>query len=1103
MQDKTNILLNKLDSFIRKYYKNLLIKGALLAGALLVIIFLVFIISEYFGYFGQTVRMAMFFLFIAGTVFILAKYIFIPIAGFLRIGKHISHQQASRIIGDHFPEVKDHLLNTLQLSEISKTRKSELLIASINQRTDELTPIPFNTAIDFKGNKKYVKYTAIPVGLLLVMVMTAPTSITEPTKRIVKYKEHFERPLPYSIILENQKLEVIKQENFTIKVSASGEEIPKQLYVKTDNSKFRMNSLAKGLYTYQLRNVNKNISFSIANNQYESERYELKVLPRPTILNFEINLEYPDYTKKKDETMKNKGDLIVPEGTEAEWNFFTRDTRSILVRLNDEENTIETENSNRFTLKQQLTKNGSYTIKTSNEYLESRDSLVYSISIVKDQYPEIGVNEYRDSVENRRIYFDGLIKDDYGFTAINILRKNETEEKYRAEAIALSKETSTQKFFHFIDLKLEKLKPGQVLQYYFEVWDNDQVNGFKSARTAKMKYKVPTVAELEKEDKEQRKKLQSDMENTMNEVQKLNKQIDDVREKLINKENLNWEDRKNIMDLLNKQQNLGKQLKELSELNKEKFKKESRFNEQEERILEKQKQLQELFDKVLDEEMKKKIEELQKLIDSLNKDKLQEEMEEMKFNNKELEKRLDRNLELFKQLEFEKKLEDRIKDLEELAKRQKELGKETKERAKPKEDLKNKQDSLNKDFKNLQKDLDELEKMNEELEYPNDFERDKNKEEAIDQEMEKSSEELDQGEMNEAEKSQKNAAQMLQEMQESMAAMQQSMMMNQMGEDMKSLREQLENIIKLSFDQEDLIDELKTTSSHDPKYLEIIDKQNEISDELEKVKDSLYALSKRQVMIEPFINKQISKIERDYDKVLLALQNRRINTARNKQQYVMTSVNNLALFMSEMLNRMQQQMSMMSQGEGNQSCPSPGSGKPSMKSIRQMQQQLNKQMEQMKQGMTKGKSGGGQKMSKQLAKMAAQQEQIRRMMEKYQEEMKEEGQGYGGNMNKALKEMEETETDLVNRMITNETLKRQKEILTRLLKSEKAERQREKEKRRESKEAEEYDITNPPGLKEFQTQKRNEKEMLRSLPPKLNNFYKTKVNQYFYNFNLK
>jgi hypothetical protein len=73
-----------------------------------------------------------------------------------RLGKVISHEQASQIIGEHFPNVKDKLLNTLQLNELASQTNNELVTASVEQKTNELRPVSFTNAIDLNKNKKYL-----------------------------------------------------------------------------------------------------------------------------------------------------------------------------------------------------------------------------------------------------------------------------------------------------------------------------------------------------------------------------------------------------------------------------------------------------------------------------------------------------------------------------------------------------------------------------------------------------------------------------------------------------------------------------------------------------------------------------------------------------------------------------------------------------------------------------------------------------------------------------------------------------------------------------------------------------------------------------------
>ena len=121
-------------------------------------------------------------------------------------------------------------------------------------------------------------------------------------------------------------------------------------------------------------------------------------------------------------------------------------------------------------------------------------------------------------------------------------------------------------------------------------------------------------------------------------------------------------------------------------------------------------------------------------------------------------------------------------------------------------------------------------------------------------------------------------------------------------------------------------------------------------------------------------------------------------------------------------------------------------------------------------------------------------------MQEYAEELKKQSQKPGNDFNDLMNQMEKTETDLVNKMISQETLNRQKQILTRLLEHEKAELKRDQEEKRESTEAKDKIYGNPNQFFQYKRIKSNEQELLKTVPPVLNMFYKNKVNEYFYNF---
>ncbi|HSN49651.1 MAG TPA: hypothetical protein VLR52_00370, partial [Bacteroidales bacterium] len=428
---------------------------------------------------------------------------------------------------------------------------------------------------------------------------------------------------------------------------------------------------------------------------------------------------------------------------------------------------------------------------------------------------------------------------------------------------------------------------------------------------------------------------------------------------------------------------------------------------------------------------------------------------------------------------------------------------------KSQEQLSKEQEELKKEFEEAAKNLDDLEQKNKELEEPNSFPDVKKDKEEIGQKMEDSKQMIGKGKKKESNKSQKDASKKMQDLADKLENMQDEMDSGQQGEDMEKTRAILENLLRVSFDQEDLMTRTKNINRNDPKYLTVMQQQNDLKDDMSMIEDSLYALAKRQVMIKPFIMREAAAINQNIGAAVKNLNDRNIPGAAAKQQFVMTSVNNLALMLNEALKQMENNMQMQSKKPGNSSCPKPGGkgqGKMSMKTMRQLQEKMNKELQELKQGMQKqgqGKQGqSGQKgMNERLARMAAQQEAIRNQMKKYADQLNEEGDVKGGSgMNPTMKDMEQTEKDLINKRILQETIDRQEKILTRMLESEKAEQQREQEERRKSTEAKDQKYSNPNADFQYNRLKNQSVDMLKSVQPSYNYFFRTKINGYFLKF---
>ena len=112
-----NSIKHKLYLFIRKFNLNILVRGVLISIALLLGLYLVLSIGEYTFRFGQTSRTIIFWGFV--SVLFIVSYLWIvkPLLKLWRLRKSIDENQAALIIGTHFKDIEDRLLNLLQLEQ--------------------------------------------------------------------------------------------------------------------------------------------------------------------------------------------------------------------------------------------------------------------------------------------------------------------------------------------------------------------------------------------------------------------------------------------------------------------------------------------------------------------------------------------------------------------------------------------------------------------------------------------------------------------------------------------------------------------------------------------------------------------------------------------------------------------------------------------------------------------------------------------------------------------------------------------------------------------------------------------------------------------------
>ncbi len=1117
-QSNYDLLINKLDRFTRKYYVNQLIRGTLYSVATILAVFLLITQLENYFLFSTSVRKGIYFGFITLSALAIFGWMLIPILKIFKLGSVISHEKAAEMIGTHFSDVKDKLLNILQLKSGSTDYASaELIEASIDQKIDGIKLVPFRTAIDLGNNKQYLKYALPPIFLLAIMLFARPSLITEPVKEIVNYNEEIERPAPFSFALKNQELEAVQYDDFLVEVAVSGEVIPHDANIIINDFPYKLSKTKTGEFTYKFNKLQKSTDFYFEASGFKSKNYTLNVIPKPAIVGFSADIDYPAYTGKKDEILNNTGDMVLPAGTKVDWGFESQNTDKVLLQFGNEDSLITTHRNGKelFTYGRRIYKDASYTVHISSEKVKKGDSIAYQISVVPDLYPEISVKEFKDSSNNKLIYFLGEASDDYGLKEIkfvySVTGKNSLS---KAQTIQASGSKKADKYTYTWDLNDLELENGDKLVYHFEAWDNDGIRGSKVSKTNSMTYELPSLDELEAMVDQSKEDFEEDMEANLKEAKELKEEVKELKEKIVQKKDLNWEDRQQIQKMLERQKELQNSMENSQNKFEENNKKEDEFKDITEEMAEKKQKLEEMMEEMMTEEMKEKLEEMEDQLEEMTPEELMEKLEEMELTDEQMEREMERMMELLKQMEMEEKMAETAEKLEELAEKERELAEKTKENESENfEEEKKEQEEIKEEFEELKEDMEEIKEMAEELDKDAGAEEQEEMQEEAEQKMEDGMQQMESKDKKKASQSQQDAAQKMQEMANQMQQQMQEMESEQAEEDMQAIRQLLENLIDMSMGQEVVMDELAETSVNNPKYVELVQNQYKLKDDFQIVEDSLVALSKRVMQIESFIIKELTEIEKNFDDGIDFLEARKKRESSVNQQYVMTSTNNLALMLSETMQQMQQQM--MNSMPGSGSCNKPGGMGAGMSGMKKMQKQLNEQMQKMMEDMQKGKQPGGGKaggqdgekpgekpggsMSKEFAETARMQEAIRDALKKFNEENNKDGDGDLGDLEKIMEEMEKTEEDLVNKRITQEMIKRQQEIMSRLLEAEEAEKQRGFEEKRQGQTAQEMIKNIPPEIEEYLKKRESEVELYKTVAPEMKNYYKKLVEKYFNN----
>ena len=804
----------------------------------------------------------------------------------------------------------------------------------------------------------------------------------------------------------------------------------------------------------------------------------------------------PAYTGIKAEVLKNVVDFRVLYGSSLKFELDFSELDSLFLEENGRFSGISLKDKSSAVFTKKIRSSGEFSLYGSNPYFSKKSLFSFTVTCIPDLYPGIQITELQDSLRTSVHYFYGVISDDYGFSDLRF--NYSVNGRNTVMPIQIVKNINAQEFYFSFDFSefagMDKAQIG----YFFEVFDNDVISGPKSTRSDNKNYSVPDLNTIF----DYNVQTNTQMNASLNEAEKLAKEIvSDVKElqrKMLDNTVDNWEKQQLSKDIVEKKSKLDKLLNSVKEDNLKKSSLNQSFTRQDSLLTDKQNKIQELLDKIMDEDMKKLMDEFTKLSQEFSKDKFQNVDEKMKLSFDQLSEELDRNIELLKRFQVEEKHDVISKQLDKLKADQQQFEEMMENRSIDRDSLFSFNKKMKNDINSIENNYENLLKDNQELSSPYDLKDQQQKFEELSQQIEKQGQNI--SEKNKDKGLSKDIEDKIDELREEMEKQKQNNF-NNISIPEKDIELIIQNILIISLSQEELLKEFPNVQPQSLRYNELGRLQDLKKQEYKIVKDSLSQLAKSNLVLASILSDKFYDIEIKFGLLSGYIQDNKRSDLSREQQYIVSYLNDMALSLTDALQKSKQN-SQGSEGgkgskpDGDSSGKSKGDQSDGYGQMKKMQSGLKKQLEDLISKMKEGEKG--KPLQQGISKMIRENELFRKSLDDFVSESGSLSNEEKQLLNEINRLLEENIRDLANYSVSGHLINRNNQIYNKLIMSEKASKEREEyEEKRKSTSARDERFKKPETMFDFKRKNGAIKTDLYKTDIKLNSYFKNMYNNYY------
>ncbi len=1059
---------NVLDSVLvklQRYNKKKNIAAALYGLEKFVIlslsVFFLLTLIEYIFHLSSIGRAISLTIFVASGFLSLLIWVFYPLVkGYLKMS-NAQLENLAYEVGKMYPDINDRLSNALQLMYDEGSGQNIFGSMAVNQTLDSVGQYEFSDRIEYSLFRKKIPITILVILLFLILLFGV-NELRNAALRIYNYSLKYEVPQKYSFEVSPGNTTITKGQSVVLKTSISGSK-PKRVFIYTkfkEDNDFRKKEIAGdslGSYGMQLSSIQSELSYYFSADEILSDRYTVTVQEKPIIKQLLVTVKSPAYTKIPELEQLDNGSVNCLAGSKIHIRATASKELSSAEMILNDSTKVPMKVSERDCSVDIIAKSDvEYFLTLRDINLNTNESPVkYSVKVVYDIMPVIELLVPKKDTylaADQRNQISVKISDDFGFTDLKLhyrLSKSDFEKPqdiYSIIPISIDKLTKEQTVNYYWNLSGLSLVAGDVISYYLEVADNDEVSGPKKTRTAELTIRQPSIDEIAKQSDVQQEQTQNDLSKSLKEAEELKKELEAISNDLKkDKKELTWDEKERMQNALKKFEKLKENATAIQEKIKNNTNELQKNNLLSKETLEKYSELQKLLSEFKNENLQKLLDRMQQNLSKMDRQISQEDMKNLKMNEELFKKSIERTMNLLKRIQIEQKLDELAKKVEQLEKEQNDNTDRTSKDSdgKQSQGSKKHQDKITQDLKDLKKEFNELnDKMDEFKDLPSDMSKELEKEfseQNNDKLSEDASKDLQSGNNSKSGQKQKQISKQLSKISKGLKSLQSSMMQQQQKKVFTDIVKILNEVITLSQKEEDLKNS-SLKGENEISFKQNAKQQDNIRQELNNIVNQLGQLAQKTFAITPEMGKSLGDAQRKIEESLSNLQSRNAITSAESQLEAMKSLNETAA-------SLKQSAESLMQGGGQ------GGGMMSLMQqlgkLSGQQMSLNNMAQKMMQG---GQGQYSQEQLQMMDRMAQQQEMIKKSLEQLNKEAKNSGDSkrLPGSLEQIAKQMEEVISDLRSQKMSDNLIQKQERILSRMLDAQLSMNERDFEKERES-----------------------------------------------------